>query len=73
MSITSIFNWFKKILPKEQSIMCQNFKILSFSQQGKRDYQEDSYYANPEMGLFIVCDGVGGAKKRRCCKSVCSE
>lgn len=38
-------------------------KTLSFTQQGQRQYQEDSLYCNPEIGLYMVCDGVGGATK----------
>lgn len=38
-------------------------KVGTFTQQGQRAYQEDYLYANPETGLFMVCDGVGGAAK----------
>jgi PPM family protein phosphatase len=43
-------------------------KSLSLSQIGKRAHNEDYYYPTSNMehlvpGLFIVCDGVGGAAK----------
>jgi serine/threonine protein phosphatase PrpC len=34
-----------------------------FNQQGQRPYQEDSCLADDALGLYIVCDGVGGAAK----------
>jgi len=36
-------------------------KIYQFSQQGKRQYQEDSLFISPDYKLFAVCDGVGGS------------
>ena len=38
-------------------------KSISFTQQGGRPYQEDYLYSNPEIGLYLVCDGVGGSAK----------
>ena len=38
-------------------------KIHTFKQQGRRPYQEDYYYADEELGLFIVCDGIGGSAR----------
>ena len=38
-------------------------KHFSFHQQGQRPYQEDHFYADPKLGLWIVCDGVGGANR----------
>ncbi len=35
-------------------------KIRSFQQQGQRPYQEDAFFADETLGLFLVCDGVGG-------------
>lgn len=37
--------------------------IESHTHQGKRTGQEDFYYFNEDVGLYIVCDGVGGAAK----------
>ena len=37
--------------------------INSYTHQGKRTGQEDFFYHNEEIGLYIVCDGVGGAAK----------
>jgi len=39
-------------------------KNASFTHQGKRTYQEDYFYDDiSEQGLYILCDGVGGAAK----------
>ncbi len=37
--------------------------IESYTNQGKRTEQEDFFYYNEGIGLYIVCDGVGGAAK----------
>ncbi|MBK8357302.1 MAG: hypothetical protein IPL13_18560 [Saprospiraceae bacterium] len=36
-------------------------KVLSFSQQGSRNYQQDNLYISEEKQIFAVCDGVGGS------------
>ncbi len=36
-------------------------KIYSHTHIGKRKYQQDSFRMDPESGLFLVCDGVGGS------------
>lgn len=36
---------------------------LTISEDGKRPYNEDSFYVNDTQGLFMVCDGVGGSNK----------
>lgn len=37
-------------------------KVETFQYQGRRNYQQDSFYVNENLGVFIVCDGVGGSK-----------
>lgn len=32
-----------------------------FQMQGRRPYQEDSYYLDPNNEFFIICDGLGGS------------
>lgn len=34
--------------------------ILSFQHIGKRKRQEDAFYINEDIGLYVICDGVGG-------------
>lgn len=34
-----------------------------FSQQGKRANNEDYVLCRPDVGIFVLCDGVGGANK----------
>jgi len=39
-------------------------QVASITDRGlseKRPMNEDSFLANPELGIFVVCDGVGGA------------
>src|ERR1700726_3265970 len=39
-------------------------QVASISDRGlseKRPLNEDSFLADPERGIFVVCDGVGGA------------
>ena len=36
-------------------------KVLSFSQQGSRNYHQDNLYISEEKQIFAVCDGVGGS------------
>lgn len=36
---------------------------FTISEDGKRPYNEDSFYTAQESGLFLVCDGVGGSNK----------
>lgn len=35
-------------------------KIYSCSEQGPRDYQQDSFYIDSKTGIFFVADGLGG-------------
>lgn len=37
-------------------------QVLSFHNKGKRTYQEDFYYVDPDHRFFILCDGIGGRK-----------
>lgn len=52
-------------------------QAYSFSQQGKREYQEDFRYPDTEQAsedqrFFVVCDGVGGSEKGEVAsKTVC--
>lgn len=36
---------------------------VTISEEGKRPYNEDYLYTEPDSGLFMVCDGVGGSNK----------
>ena len=36
-------------------------KIHYFQQIGQREYQQDFYWHEEELGLFVLCDGMGGA------------
>jgi len=36
--------------------------VRSLQQIGKRSKQEDAFYIDEELGLYIVCDGMGGYK-----------
>lgn len=36
-------------------------KIYSHTHIGKRKSQQDSFRMDPELGLYLVCDGVGGS------------
>lgn len=36
---------------------------FNLSEQGKRDYNEDFFFADNHSNLFLVCDGVGGSSK----------
>lgn len=36
-------------------------KIHYFQQKGQREYQQDFYWHEEELGLFVLCDGMGGA------------
>lgn len=38
-------------------------EVKVIHQKGEREYQEDSYYVDPQHRFFIVCDGVGGGEK----------
>lgn len=56
--------------------MSNLFQTISFSMQGKRDYNEDSIFPNAEIptqlnNLFLVCDGVGGQSKGEIASDLC--
>lgn len=36
-------------------------RIKGFQQKGKRDYQQDHHWHEETLGIFLVCDGMGGA------------
>ena len=36
---------------------------MVISGQGKRDYNEDSFFADDNQDLYLVCDGVGGSNR----------
>lgn len=37
-------------------------RVLHFSFQGNRDYQEDRVFIDADNNVFAICDGVGGSK-----------
>lgn len=41
--------------------MSLNYEVAAFSIQGRKTKMEDVYYLNPEKGLFVIADGVGGS------------
>ncbi|SMC67942.1 PP2C family protein-serine/threonine phosphatase [Moheibacter sediminis] len=46
---------------------------FTISEDGKRPYNEDSFYTDQESGLFLVCDGVGGSNKGEVASSKACE